>query len=179
MKKILLLTVALLFTSTLFSGCKNQNKSKEQNSLSSEMSTEEKEIVKKEISAVGKFVIENAAKLDPETAMKPYLNDPEFLVINTDATYGDYAKMRTSNIEAFKQLFSFKQTTIKEEFRFLTKMEVLYTWFGKNEIELKTGGKITNESYIGTMLFKKINNKWKIVYAHESASPAIEEKVRK
>lgn len=175
MKKILLLAGVLILTSTLCTGCKNEDNSKELNNLSSEMTNEEKEIAKKEISDVGAFVIENAIKLDVETAMKPYLNDAEFLVVNPDGTYADYAKMKTSNIETFEQLSSFKQTTIKEEFRFITKTDVLYTWFGKNEIELKIGEKITNESYIGTMLFKKINDEWKIVYAHESASPGIQE----
>lgn len=179
MKKILLLICVVLFNAALFVGCTNETKSTKPNSNEAEMTTEEKEISKKEISDIGKFVIDNAAKLDVETAMKPYLNGTDFLVINPDGSYGDYAKMKESNIEAFKSLASFKQTTIKEEFRFLTKTEVLYTWFGKNEIQLKTGEKITNESYIGTMLFKKINNEWKIVYAHESASPAIQEQPKK
>lgn len=51
---------------------------------------------------------------------------------------------------------------------------MLYTWIGKAEIELKTGEKINFDSYVGTMLFRKLSNKWKITYAHESASSPIE-----
>ena len=173
MKKTVYLFCVTLLTLTFFNGCKNDVDSKD-NGTDCEMTADEKENAKKEISDVGKFVLENAAKLDVETALKPYSNDPEFLLINPDGSYSDYGKMKETNIEAFKQLSSFKQTTLKEEYRFLTKKDVLYTWYGKNEIQLKTGEKITNESYIGTMLFKKINNDWTIVYAHESASPSIQ-----
>ena len=92
-------------------------------------------------------------------------------MINPDGSYHKYPEFRKVNIEAFKQLSAFKQTTIKEEYRFITKTEVVHTWFGKNEMTLKTGEKITNDSYIGTMIFKKINNKWRITFAHECKSP--------
>jgi hypothetical protein len=159
-----------IISSLLLVSCQNE---------SSEKTAQEKETAKKEISDIGKGIIQSVERLDIESALKPYLDSPDFLMINPDGSYQDYADFKSANTEAFKQLTSMKQTNIKEEFRFLSKTEVLYTWFGKNEIELKTGEKIKNESYIGTMLFSKINNEWRIVYAHESASPAIQEQVKK
>jgi hypothetical protein len=146
---------------------------------SSEWTAQEKELVKKEISDIGKGVMQSVERLDIESALKPWYHSPDFLMINPDGSYADYHGFVSTNTEAFKQLNSMKESTIKEEFRFLTKTHVLYTWFGKREIELKSGEKIKNDSYIGTMLFSKINNEWKIVYAHESASPPIQEKSKK
>jgi len=163
----LILLLGTLFISSLFLvSCQNE---------SSEMTSQEKETAKKEISDIGKSIVQSVEQLDIESAIKPYSDSPDFLIINPDGSYQDYAGFKNANTEAFKQLTSMKQTNIKEEFRFLSKTQVLYTWFGKNEIELKTGEKIKNESYIGTMLFNKINNEWRIVYAHESASPAMQE----
>jgi hypothetical protein len=160
----------LIMFSLFFVSCQNE---------SSELTPQEKEIAKKEISDIGKGVLQSIERLDIESALKPYLNAPDFLMINPDGSFADYNGFKRTGTETFKQLTSMKQTTIKEEFRFLTKTQVLYTWFGKNEIELKTGEKIKNESYIGSMLFSKINNEWKIVYAHESASPPIQEEPKK
>jgi hypothetical protein len=143
------------------------------------MTLQKKEIAKKEISDVAKDVLKSINRLNIESALKPYLNTPDFLMINPDGSYADYNGFKSTNTEAFMQLQSMKQTTLKEEFRFLTKTQVLYTWFGKNEIELKTGERIKNESHIGSMIFNKINNEWKIVYAHESKSPPIQEGPKK
>ena len=169
----------LLVTSTLSISCKNSNNLNTTSNDNPNQITElEKETAKKEIRNVAIFILEHINKLDIETALKPYLNSPDFLLINPDGTYLDYAKFRVTNIDFFKQLVAFNQTTIKEEFRFITKTEVLYTWFGKSVMTLKTGERITNDSYIGTMIFKKINNEWRITFAQESTSPAKIEKVK-
>ncbi|MBE9468065.1 MAG: hypothetical protein IMY72_07060 [Bacteroidetes bacterium] len=152
----------ILFSFTLTS-CQNK-------SSKFEWSEKEKEIAKKEISNVVKGVIENAEKADFQSAMKPYLNSPEFTIINPDGSIDDYKNFKIKGIESFKQLTAYYQTTIKEEYRFLNKDLVLYTWIGKAEIELKTGEKMNFESYVGTMLFNKLNNEWKITYAQETAS---------
>ena len=95
------------------------------------------------------------------------------MVINPDGSIVNYDNFKINGIESFKQFTAYNQTTIKEEYRFLNKNLVLYTWIGKAEIELKTGEKMNFDSYVGTMLFSKLNNEWKITYAHESASPPV------
>ena len=177
MKKNLFVSAMLMMGASLFIGC-NKNNEEQQKVVKDEMTSEEKESAKKEISNVAKFIIDNAAKMDVETAMKPYLNSPDFLVVNPDGTHANYDEMRAKNIEVFKQLASFKQENIKEDFRFITKDDVLFTWFGKNEVVLKNGDTIKNDSYIGTMLMKKIDGEWKIAFAQETASPTIEIKAK-
>ena len=168
----------LLSLSLLVSHCKENEKKPLPLHNVHKITEKEQEKAKKEISEVAQFVIDNAAKMDVETAMKPYLNSPDFLVINPDGTSATYEEMRAKNIAVFKQLASFKQTNSKEAFRFLSEDEVLYTWFGKNEVVLKNGDTLKNDSYIGTMLMKKIDGEWKITFAQETASPNIEIKAK-
>lgn len=144
-----------------------------------EWSEAEKEIAKAEISDVVKLVIESAEQADFQSAKTPYLNSPEFTLINPDATVDDYEKFRLKGIASFEQLSAYYQTTIREEYRFLNKDLVLYTWIGQAELELKTGDVMNFDSYVGTMLFNKINNEWKITYAHETASAPVMKSIDK
>lgn len=139
------------------------------------LTEQEKETAKKEISAQIDTIIRGAKNLDVETAMQPYSNTENFLIINPDATFSGYQKMKSDNSEAFKKMRSLNFTTVNQEFRFLSDSQVLLTWFGKSEVELGSGEKIKYESYVGTMLFSRENGEWKIIYAHETASPPLQE----
>jgi len=148
------------------SSCKNQTSE-------FEWTKDKKEIAKKEISIVIDGIIENALKVNVQSAIKPYLNSPDFTIVNPDGTTDKYEDFKNKAIESFSQLKEYSQTTINQEYRFLNKDIVLYTWIGKAKMELKTGENMVFNSYVGTMLFKKLNNKWRIVYAQETASPVI------
>jgi hypothetical protein len=160
-KSIIFLAGTFIFTFLTLFSCKNE---------SSELTTEEKETAKKEILAQVEKIVLGAAQLNIEMAMGPYSSSTDFLVINPDGTFLNYNGMKEVNTESFKQLNSMEFSTKNEEFRFLTKNKVPLTWYGKNKFELKSGEKMKIDSYVGTMLFEKINNEWKIVYAHESTS---------
>jgi hypothetical protein len=81
--------------------------------------------------------------------------------------------MKNIQVESFKSLASMKFKTIKQEFTFLAKDLVMCTWTGSNEFELKTGEKMKIEPYVGSMLFSKKDNEWKIIYAHETAGQPV------
>ncbi len=57
----------------------------------------------------------------------------------------------------------------KEDYQFLASDVVLCTLSGKYELEMKSGDKIKMEPYVGTIIFKKKGNDWKIIYEHETA----------
>lgn len=160
-KSIIVLAGTLIFTFLTLFSCKKE---------SFELTSEEKETAKIEISSQVEKIVAGAGQLNIEMAMGPYSNSTDFLVINPDGTFLNYNGMKEVNTESFKQLNSMEFSTKNEEFRFLTKNKVLLTWYGKNKFELKSGEKMKIDSYVGTMLFEKINNEWKIVYAHESSS---------
>jgi len=166
LSSLLFFTGTIILFSLTLTSCQNQ-------SAEFEWTEKEKEIAKKEISNVAKVIIESAEKVDIQSALEPYLNSPEFMVVNPDGSIDNYDNFKINGTESFKQFTSYNQTTIKEEYRFLNKGLVLYTWIGKAEIVLKTGEKMNFDSYVGTMLFRKLNNKWRITYVHETASPPV------
>lgn len=140
----------------------------------SEWTSQEKEQAKKEISLRIDDIVQGAKHLNIDEAMRSYSNFDDFILINPDGSSYNYQKMKTVNSEALKEMNSLEFSTIKKEYRFLAKNLVLCTWFGKNNIEFKSGDKLKIESYTGSLLFKKENDSWSIIYAHESNSTPIQ-----
>jgi hypothetical protein len=172
MKNINLLKVAFFLALIAFGSCNKFNKATT-DSESTVISTEEKEIIKKEISERIEEIIKGANTLDVEAAIKPYSNEADFRIVNPDATVTDFQTMKTTQVEAFKTLASMNFKTIKQDFIFLTKNTVICTWTGSNDFELKSGEKMKIDPYVGTLIFRKKNNEWKIIYAQESTAPPI------
>lgn len=173
MTRIPTLVAATFLVSTLLFSCKNSEDIKTITSDETEISNTEKDNAKKAISARVDEIIKGANSLNVDAAMKPYSNGQEFKIVNPDASVTDYHTMMSTQVEAFKSLASMNFTTIKQDFIFLAKDLVMCTWTGRNEFVLKTGEKMKIEPYVGSMLFRKRDNEWKIIYAHETAAPPV------
>lgn len=81
--------------------------------------------------------------------------------------------MKNTASAFFKSANYVTYTTVKEDFKFLSKSLVMCTWTGREEYELKIGEHMKVDPYVGSLLFSKIDNEWKIVYTHESSAPAM------
>ena len=173
MTKTSTLITATLFASILLFGCKNSGEPRKATQEKTEMSSEEKETAKREISARVDEIVKGANSLNVDAAIKPYSNEADFKIVNPDASLADYQTMKNTQNEAFKTLASMNFKTIKQDFTFLETDLVMCTWTGSNEFELKSGEKMKIEPYVGSMLFRKRNNEWSIVYAHETAAPPV------
>lgn len=170
MRKTNLFTILLILLA--LSSCKNANNSTP-DTEAKELSSNEKEIIKKVISDRIEEIIKGAKELNVDAALKPYSNDAVFRIVNPDASVTDFQTMKNVQVEAFKTLASLNFKTIKQDFTFLTKNLVICTWTGSNEFELKTGEKMKIDPYVGSMIFKKAGNEWKIIYAHETAAAPV------
>ena len=179
MKKANYLTTAILFILVILSGCKNATNTTSTNPQMTEISSDEKESTKKEISGRIDEIIKGVKELNVDVALKPYSSDPSFRIVNTDASVTDYQTMKNGQTEVFRTVKSISFTTIKEDFQFLSKDLVICTWTGRNEFELKTGEKMKIDPYAGSMLFSKKNNEWKIIYAHESSAQPVKVEFKK
>ncbi len=167
-----ILTVIIFTLSVLLFGCQTNDSKKADANQATELSSEEKETAKKEISARIDEIIKGAKELNVEAALKPYSDEPDFKIVSPDASVADFATMKNVQTEGFKTVTSMNFTTIKQDFTFLEKDLVMCTWTGMNEFQLKTGEKMKIDPYVGSMLFRKKDNEWKIIYAHEtSAAP--------
>ena len=163
MKTNLFLVLALL----LFFGC-----TKHEPTI---MNSTEQEAAKKEIKEIVNVIFQGLEKLNAEAAFQPYLNTPDFILFTVYGTMVDYQGAINGHAAWFKTLSSIKVTTIKEEFRFLPDNLVIYPWLGKFEMTLKTGEQVTVDFGV-TMIFRKIDNQWKVIYQQTSQVPAAMEK---
>jgi hypothetical protein len=167
------LTSIILCSSVLLFSCVTNENKNAADAQTTELSASEKEVAKKEISGRIKEIINGAKELNAEAALKPYSNNPDFKIISPDGSETDFNKMVTVQTESFKSVKSMSFTTVKEDFKFLSKDLIMCTWTGKNEFELKTGEKMKIDPYLGSMLFSKKDNEWKIIYAHESSAQPV------
>jgi uncharacterized protein (TIGR02246 family) len=163
MKPTLVIGLAL----SMFFGCGRQEPA--------QMTPQEQDVAKKEINEVVSQLIQAASKLDAEALLQSYSNSPDFILLTTTGSMVDYEGTKNSTAEVYKSLTALTFTTIKNEFRFLTGNIVVCAWLGKCDATFKTGEQATIDSYAITFVFKKLDNRWKIIYSHESASPPVEE----
>ena len=166
-------SIAVFFIASFFLiSCESSGDFKAGASGHTEMSSAEKEAAKREISARLDEIFKGLNDLDIPASMEPYSNEPDFKIVNLDASVMDYQTMMHTQVEGFKSLAAVNFKTTKTDFLFLEKDLVMCTWTGRTEAQSKKGKKIKVEPYVISMLFRKRNNQWKIVYSHESAAPA-------
>jgi hypothetical protein len=163
MKSTLLVVLAMF----LLFGCGKQQPD--------QMTPQEQDVAKKEISEVLDHQLQSASKLDADALLQSYWNSPDFILLTTSGSMVDYQATKNGTAEMYKTLNALKFTTIKNEFRFLPGNVVICAWLGKCEFTFKTEERATIGSYAITFVFQKLDNQWKIVYSHESASAPDEE----
>jgi len=162
MKSALLILLVVFF----FSGCSRQEPV--------QMTVQEQDVAKKEIRGVADQILQSLNTMDVETLLQPYWDSPDFVLVSTDGSMGNYQTAKNGTVEMFKLLASLKYTTVRDEFKFLPGNTVIYAWSGKSEFAFKTGEQARIDTYTITFVFRRMDNSWKIVYAHESASPPVE-----
>jgi hypothetical protein len=135
-----------------------------------QMTPQEEETSKKEIKEVVNVIFHGLEKLDAEIAFQPYLNTPDFILFTVYGAMVDYQSAMDEHAAWFKTLLAIKVTTIKEEFRFLPDNLAIYPWLGKFEMTLKSGEQVTVDFGV-TMIFRKIDNQWKVIYQQTSQVP--------
>ncbi len=171
MKKLKVLTIAIVLTLVAFGSCKSPNDSTV-DIQSTEISSDEKQIIKKAISDRIEEIIKGSKELNVDAALKPYSSDADFRIVYPDASVIDFQTLKNVETESFKRLASLNFRTIKQDFTFLTKNLVICTWTSRNELERKDieKTKMIIEPYVKTMIFRKNDNEWKIVYVHETTA---------
>lgn len=136
------------------------------------LSIAEKEQIHKEIKEAVYTLINGCENLDMDLAFDVFYNSPDFLMMATDGSICDYQTYIKNNIDYLMSCSNFKLTTYGEAIRILNHQTVIYSWAYGAEAILMTGEKDIVENAGASFVFEKINGKWKVVYYHESSSPA-------
>ena len=158
MKANLILTV-LLF---MFIGCKAQGPER--------MTSQQQETIKKEIREAVTTIFRNLEKMDADALFESYSNSLDFVFFTSDGSMADFQSAKNHHIAWFKSLSSLKVTPVKDEFLFLSDKEVVCSWLGKFEMTLSAGPTLQFDKFGITFIFKKLDNHWKVIHQHSSAS---------
>jgi ketosteroid isomerase-like protein len=90
-----------------------------------------------------------------------YDDSPTFLHISSDGQMRDH--------EGFKKIVSEYYNSLREQ-KITTLQEKLYL-IDNDFVIVKNGDSMIMNNYSITSVFKKIENKWKVIHSHESALP--------
>jgi hypothetical protein len=131
------------------------------------VSDAQKEKIKGEVKEVVNTIFKGAEEANFEMATETWLDSPDFVLINNGMTLS-YKEV----VDAFKPLFGTllnqKITIVDEEYAVLDKSTVLYTTNCKSLMNFKDGHSTLADPEAMQFMFKKINNRWKVIYAVDS-----------
>ena len=100
-----------------------------------------------------------------------YDNSPDFLHISSDGRMRNYDELKKICTEYYSSLKEQKIVTIQEKIHAIDTNLVILGWTGNIVAEFRSGDIMTMNNYSITNVFKKIDNKWKIIHSHESSLP--------
>ena len=127
----------------------------------------QKEKIKGEVKEVVNTIFKGAEEANFEMATEPWLDSPDFVLINNGMTLS-YKEV----VDAFKPLFGTllnqKITIVDEEYVVLDKSTVLYTTNCNSLMNFKDGHSTLADPEAMQFTFKKINNRWRVIYAVDS-----------
>lgn len=192
MKKLCFTTMIATLLFCIF-GCTSQQ--------NDQLTPQQKEQIKKEISAVGDSIMSRIERLDVRW-LDYYMDSPDWGMVNADGTRWDYQTTKKVQPDFFNSVISWKWTTTHQDFIFLTKDIVICAWDGKDETMLKSGDKIIADSALNnlyaknentlmsgdkitydphayTLVFKKVAGQWRVIYSHDSGIPITQKTEKK
>lgn len=162
---------------------------------SDQLTQQQKDQIKKEILIVCDSISVRLQRLDAGW-LDYYIDSPDWAMLNADGTRWDYQTTRKVQPDFFNSVISCKWTMINQKFIFLTKDIVICSIDSKDETILKSpdkikadsnlnglfandettmkGDRITYDPHAYTLIFKKSDGQWKIIYSHDSGFPVVQ-----
>ena len=98
-----------------------------------------------------------------------YDNSPTFLHFSSDGKMRNYEEFKKICAGYYNALKEQKIVTIREKIHVVDTNLAILGWSGNIVAQFKNGDIMKMGNYSITSLFKKIDNKWKIIHSHESA----------
>jgi ketosteroid isomerase-like protein len=165
MKKLWLLTVLTVLFIVFLLGSATP--------LTAQMTSQEQETVKKEITEAVGTIFTNLQNLDAEALYQSYAESTDFIQITTAGEMADFQTAKHEHANWFMTLSSLKVMRVSEAFRFLPGNTVIYYWFGKFEMTTKNGVQLKMDKFGTTFIFSKKGNQWKVILQQASSLPPV------
>ena len=130
------------------------------------VSDAQKEKIKGEVKKVVDSFIKGCEEANADMVMESFLDSPDFIDITNGMTfcYKEMMDMKPN----FNAILNQKCTIINEKYTFLDKSTVLYTAETKWSTNYKDGHSSITDPQAFLFTFKKIDDKWRIIYLVDS-----------
>jgi hypothetical protein len=146
---------------------------------SDQLTQQQKDQIKQEVKVVCDSLWAKWLRLEGESTIQYLWDSPEFVAFNPDGSRSDFQAFKKLLLDLSSSAAAFKLAPAREDFYVLAKDAVVYAWFGKSEIVMKSGDKATYDPDAETFVFSKVAGQWKIVYVQESATIATQKAGKK
>jgi hypothetical protein len=119
-----------------------------------------------EVKEVVNTFIKGIEEANADMVMESFLDSPDFVDITNGMvfSYKDLVAMKPN----FDAILNQKCTIVNEKYTFLDKLTVLYTAETKWSTNYKDGHSSVTDPQAFLIIFKKIDNRWKVIYLVDS-----------
>jgi hypothetical protein len=131
------------------------------------VSDAQKEKIKDEVKEVVNTIFKGAEEANADMIIGIYLDSPDFVFTYNGNTFS-YKQCADMAKSAFSTLRNQKITVVDEKYAVLDNSTVMVTVNNKCLMNYKDGHSVLQDPWISQMLFKKIDNKWKVISGSES-----------
>jgi hypothetical protein len=130
------------------------------------VSDAQKEKIKGEVKEVVNTFIKGCEEANADMVMESFLDSPDFVDITNGMTFGykELVAMKPN----FDAILNQKCTIVNEKYAFLDKLTVLYTAETRWSTNYKDGHSSITDPQAFLIIFKKIDNRWKVIYLVDS-----------
>ena len=132
--------------------------------------TESNQIIKEVKNVIDK-ITEYSEKAQLDSLLNCYADSPDFLHFSSDGKMRNYEEFKKICTEYYNSLKEQKVITIQEKFHVLDTNLVISGWTGNIIAQFKNGDTMKMDNYSITMVFKRIDGRWKVIHSNESALP--------
>ena len=132
------------------------------------VSDAQKEKIKAEVKEVVNSIFKGCEEANFDMAIAQWLDSPDLVFIYNGVTLG-YKETVDAMKPLFGTLLNQEVTIVDEKYAFIDKSTVIYTTNCKFLENYKDGHAVLSDPMAMQFTFKKINNKWKVIYGVESS----------
>jgi hypothetical protein len=131
------------------------------------LSDAQKEKIKGEVKEVMSTIIKGVEEANFDMFIGNYLDSPDFVFLynGNPFNYQQFADLAKTILST---LINAKCTIVDEKYMVIDNFNVLYTGNSKWQMNYKDGHAILDDPWALQYMFKKVDNKWKVISANES-----------
>jgi hypothetical protein len=149
----------LILAAIFIAGCTSQQ--------GDQFTPQQKDQIRSEVKAVSDSIIARAERLD-SGYFDYFADSPDWGMVIAEGSRWDFQSTKKAISDFVNSANSYKWTTTRLEFLFMTEDLVICALDGKDEVIMKSGDRQTCDRHAYSMVFKKIAGQWKVVYSHDS-----------